>query len=237
MDIEQNFSYNTHRSHLILKEYGRNIHQLIEYIKTIDDKEKRTRYAHTLTELMRLIVPQPKEVQLIDNQNKLWDDMFIMAKFDFDVESPFPLPDKEKLGKKPEKLPYNSNRIMFRHYGRNVETLIGKALVMEDEEEKIGAFVAIGKLMRGFYLAWNKDYVEAQTILADMERIAHQPLPEHIRKIVLENNTIEIPKEKFVSRSNNQNNHNNHHAQNHNQHQFSKKKKKKKKNNHHNNQG
>jgi hypothetical protein len=34
--------YNTARPDIILKEYGRNVQKLVEYIRSIPDKEKRT---------------------------------------------------------------------------------------------------------------------------------------------------------------------------------------------------
>ena len=40
--------YNTQRPHIKLKEYGRNVQKLVEYIRSVPDKEKRTELAFTL---------------------------------------------------------------------------------------------------------------------------------------------------------------------------------------------
>ena len=34
--------YNSQRPHIILKEYGRNIQNIVAYIRTVKDQEKRT---------------------------------------------------------------------------------------------------------------------------------------------------------------------------------------------------
>jgi hypothetical protein len=44
--------YNTEREHLTLREYGRNVQNLVKFIKQEEDKEKRNKYAKLLVELM-----------------------------------------------------------------------------------------------------------------------------------------------------------------------------------------
>ena len=50
--------YNSERPHIILKEYGRNVQKLVEYIRTIPDIEKRTELAYTLIELIKQLTPK-----------------------------------------------------------------------------------------------------------------------------------------------------------------------------------
>jgi len=38
--------YNTTRNHLIMKEYGRNIQKMIEYLLTIEDRDQRQAKCH-----------------------------------------------------------------------------------------------------------------------------------------------------------------------------------------------
>ncbi len=38
-------NYNTAREKLILPEYGRNIHKMVNHIKSIDDRDERNRLA------------------------------------------------------------------------------------------------------------------------------------------------------------------------------------------------
>ncbi|MEM9894788.1 MAG: DUF4290 domain-containing protein, partial [Bacteroidota bacterium] len=55
---KKNMEYNTQRAHLKLREYGRNVQNLVAHIKSITDKEERNKKAVTLVELMKLINPE-----------------------------------------------------------------------------------------------------------------------------------------------------------------------------------
>jgi len=155
--------YNTGREHLILKEYGRNVQKLVDYLSTIEDKEKRTKYAHTLIELMRQITPSHKDNA--DSPQKLWDDLYIMANFKLDIDGPYPKPEADILERKPDKVAYQYNRIKYRHYGKNLELLIDKAVNMEYPEEKEAAIIYLGKLMTSFYATCNNDYIEDDVLV------------------------------------------------------------------------
>ena len=101
--------YNTSQPPLILREYGRNVQKLVEYIKTIQDKSKRTESAETLIELMKQVTPTVKETP--ETSQKLWDDLYIMSNFDIDIEAPYPMPEKEVLNKKPKRLDYSKHDV------------------------------------------------------------------------------------------------------------------------------
>jgi hypothetical protein len=55
------------------------------------NEEKRTEYAFALVELMKQLNPQLKS----ENDQKLWDDLYIMSDFELEVKAPFPMPPKE----------------------------------------------------------------------------------------------------------------------------------------------
>ena len=117
------------KNRVILKEYGKNIQKLVDYIKTVPDQEKRTEYAFALVELMKQLNPQLKS----ESDQKLWDDMYIMSDFELVVDGPFPMPPKELLGRKPKRVGYPDGEVKFKHYGRNIEKLIEKAIEIEDD--------------------------------------------------------------------------------------------------------
>jgi hypothetical protein len=178
--------YNTSKSDLILREYGRNIQKLAEYVVKIEDKEQRNRYANTLIELMRLINPVAKETPAEYSQ-KLWDDLYIMSGFNLDVDSPFPMPEKELLGKKPKRLDYNNNEVSYKHYGRNVELLIQKAIELEDEEEKAAAVIFLGRLMKSFYAAWNKEVIDEEVIIEHIRALSGHKLDINVEEVKAKN--------------------------------------------------
>ncbi|CAN5605433.1 hypothetical protein BH23BAC1_BH23BAC1_09630 [soil metagenome] len=193
--------YNTSKTDLILKEYGRNIQKLAEYVVKIEDKEQRTRYAHTLIELMRQINPVTKETPAEYSQ-KLWDDLYIMSGFNLDVESPFPMPEKELLGKKPKRMDYNNNEVSYKHYGRNVELLIEKAIELEDEEEKAAAVIFIGRLMKSFYASWNKEVIDEEVIIEHIRQLSGNKLDINVNDVKSKNLFETNAKERDKDRDN-----------------------------------
>src|SRR5678815_1638553 len=50
--------YNTTRNHLVMREYGRHIQRMIEYLLTIEDRDERERNAQSVIELMGFLNPQ-----------------------------------------------------------------------------------------------------------------------------------------------------------------------------------
>jgi len=177
--------YNTSLSPLILKEYGRNVQKLVEYLRTIEDVEKRTQQAHTLVSLMKQLSPANREAA--ETNQKLWDDLYIMADFDIELENPFPIPEKEVLTKKPDRVPYQSNRIKYKHYGRNIELLVKEAIAKEDPQEREDAIIYIGKLMKSFYGSWNKEVIDDAVILENMVAISGGKLNIDIDKVKEDN--------------------------------------------------
>lgn len=174
--------YNTQREYLTLREYGRNVQNLVAHIKTIEDKEKRNKYAGLLVDLMKMINPEfSKDAN--EYTQKVWDDLFIISEFDLDVESPFPIPESTILDRKPDRLTYSSNAIRYRHYGKNIEILIKNAVDLEDPKEKEGAVIAIGKLMKSFYLTWNKDTIEDEQVLKNIKQLSNDQLDIDINKV------------------------------------------------------
>lgn len=200
--------YNTQREPILHKEYGRNIKMLTAFIGNIEDPEERTKYAHTLVKLMKQIVPN---TVMAETNQKYWDDIQIVSGFNLDVEGPYPIPEKETLTRKPEKVPYHNNKIKMKHYGRNVELLINKAIELKDPEEMEVAVIYIGKLMKTFHLSWSKDNVDDKVIIKNIEKLSEGKLTIDLEKVV-ENNLFEIlykskskPRNTNTKRSNHKN--------------------------------
>ncbi|MEO8935049.1 MAG: DUF4290 domain-containing protein, partial [Xanthomarina sp.] len=87
-----NLEYNTEREHLIIPEYGRHMQKMITYAKTRETKEERNKVAKAIISVMGNLQPHLRDVP--DFQHKLWDQFFIMADFDIDVDSPYPVPSR-----------------------------------------------------------------------------------------------------------------------------------------------
>lgn len=137
---------------------------------------------------MRQIHPNMKDNQ--DYTNKLWDDLYIMSGFELDVDSPYPAPSKDALGKKPLKVGYNQHGLDYRHYGRNLELLVEKATQAEDPDDRLAFVSYLYKLMRSFYSTWNKDNPDDVVLLEQLEKLSKGRLHEEL-KYIRENGPIE----------------------------------------------
>lgn len=162
--------YNTERVKLYIPEYGRNVQKMVDYLKTIEDREKRNEQARAIVKVMEIINPA---VHLQDNyEQKLWDHLHIISGFDLDVDSPYPAPAPESLHEKPKMVPMAGKPIKATHYGRNIENFIKLIAGMEDGEQKISMIRTLATYMRQQYLIWNKDSVSDATIFQDIERLS-----------------------------------------------------------------
>lgn len=165
--ISSVIQYNTKQPHLIIPEYGRNIQKLIQYACTLKTKEERTNVAHAIIAIMGRLNPQLRDIT--DFRHKLWDHLFIISDFKLDINCPYPIPSKEILTTKPEKVKYPVHALKFKHYGKSIERLIEKASSMKPGDERNAFIVAIANLMKKSYLLWNRDSVNDTVILQELE--------------------------------------------------------------------
>jgi hypothetical protein len=186
--------YNTERPHLILKEYGRNVQKLVEFIRTISDKDKRTELAYTLIELIKQLTPTIKDQP--ENPQRVWDDLYIIADFNLDINAPYPVPERDILFKKPDKVDYPQSQVRFKHYGKNIEKLVKEALKKEDPQERQDAIIYLGKLMKTFYGNWNKETLDDSVILRDIQEMSGGALDMTIEKVREDNLFEKLYKER-----------------------------------------
>lgn len=191
--------YNSQRPAIILKEYGRNVQNLIQYIRNQPSKEKRTELAYTLIELIKQLTPTIAEQP--ENPQRLWDDLYIIADFNLDVNNPYPVPDRDILFKKPQRMEYPKNDLKYRHYGKNVEKLVKEALKIEDPQEREDAIIYLGKLMKTFYGNWNKEILDDSVILRDINVMSGGALNMTIEKVREENLFEKLYRERKTTNS------------------------------------
>ena len=178
----ENMEYNTTRNHLIMKEYGRHIQKMVEYLLTIENKEERQRNAYAVIELMGFLNPHLKNVE--DFRHKLWDHLFLISNFTLDVESPYPIPTRETLKARPELLRYPKKYPRFNHLGKNIEVVIDKALNEENAEKKQGFANAIAYYMKLTYSNWHKELVHDDAIQSELSSITNGELEFNNRPFV-----------------------------------------------------
>ncbi len=170
MDAVDNLEYNTERSKLIIPEYGRHFQKMVDYAVSIADREERNRVAKAIISVMGNLQPHLRDVP--DFQHKLWDQLFIMADFKLDVDSPFPITSKEVLQQRPEPLEYPQNHPKYRFYGNNIKLMIDVAINWEKGDKRDGLEYAIANHMKKCYLNWNKDTVDDQVIFQHLYELS-----------------------------------------------------------------
>jgi hypothetical protein len=156
-DVVHHLEYNAERPHLIIPEYGRHLQKLITQATQLEDRVERNKAAKYIIQVMGSLNPHLRDV--LDFQHKLWDQIFIMSDFKLDVDSPYPIPTKDVIFLKPERLAYPQKNPKYRFYGNNIKYMINVANSWEDGEMKNALVKVIANHMKKSYLSWNKDTV------------------------------------------------------------------------------
>lgn len=166
--------YNTTRSKLLIPEYGRNVQKMVAHMRSIEDREKRTRYAEMIIELMATLNPGLKTVE--DYKHKLWDHLYYISDFELDVDSPYPAPTREEMFRKPDPIPYPQTKVQVRHFGKNLNSIIEKAIAEKDEEKKRSLTQLIGYYMKLAYINWHREPVHDDMIRNELSVLTNGQL-------------------------------------------------------------
>jgi len=161
--------YNTKRPKLILPEYGRNIHQMVSFLKTIEDRDERNEQANVVIGVMSSLSPQIKNRE--EMAQRLWTQLLIMAEFDLDVDIPVEIPPQSEIFDKPQQVPYPKTTIKTRHFGHNIDLLIAE--IDRYEGEELFQYVEqILNQMKKLYVNWNRDLVADDVIKREFKRLS-----------------------------------------------------------------
>lgn len=162
--------YDTEKERLVKPEYGRSILEMVKSLKKIEDREKRSEQARAVIRAMELINYDVHKQENFDH--KLWDDLFIIAGYDLDIDAPYPVPTPEQAMARPEVPSVVRKPIRASQYGRNIESMIDLVAGMEDGDVKTAVIRSLAIYMRTQYLIWNKDSVADETIFQDIEKLS-----------------------------------------------------------------
>ena len=175
--------YNTQQKRMPLPEYGRSIQNMVDHALTIEDRAERQRCANTIINIMGNMFPHLRDVP--DFKHKLWDHLAIMSDFKLDIDYPYEIVKKENLYARPPRIPYNNNRIRYRHYGRTLELMIRKATELEPGVEKDQLIKLLATQMKKSFLTWNKESVDDRKIFKDLDELSEGQivLSEEVHKL------------------------------------------------------
>ncbi|HEY9125460.1 MAG TPA: DUF4290 domain-containing protein [Bacteroidales bacterium] len=199
--------YNTSRKKLALPEYGRHIHLLVDHIKNIADRDERNRAAQELINIMGNLNPQLRDVA--DFKHKLWDHLYVIANFELDIDSPYPVPTRESLNTKPRKVSYPQTSIKYKHYGKITEQIAKSVANFEEGAMKDALIEQLANIMKKQYLTWNRESVNDESIFKDLSELTKGKINIHPDSLKLsETKAILSQKNKMHNKNNQQNNKN-----------------------------
>jgi len=166
--------YNSSRPTMRISEYGRGVQKMINFVKTIENREERNKGARTIINTMAALSPHYRDYD--DYKQKLWDHLFLMSNFELDVDSPYPIPTAETVKIRPKKPLYPSQKIKYKHYGKIMENMVQTISKWDDNEVKDMVVESIANQLKKSYMAWNRDSVEDDVILDHLSNISNGKL-------------------------------------------------------------
>lgn len=135
-------SYSIYPEQMKLREYGRNVQMMVDYCRTLPDRDERNALTKEIIRIMSYMIPQQREGE--DHTRKLWDHFYHLAEYDIDIDSEFDMPERDTIFTRPkERMAYLTRRSRFRQYGQNIELMAEVAIDMEDDEERKHALVTL----------------------------------------------------------------------------------------------
>jgi hypothetical protein len=205
--------YNTNRGLLLMREYGRHIQSMVNYMLTIDDRSVRLKNAEAIVDLMAFFNPHLKLAE--DYKHMLWDHLHVMSDFKLDVDAPYPVPDRETYKSRPKPLAYPKRKPKYNHLGKNLELVIGKAMAETDPEKKSGFAHAIAHYMKLAYSTWHKELIHDDAIRQELNNITkgdleftNTPFVRHRATPFRDEDAYPPAKRKFKPNNRNPNNRN-----------------------------
>ena len=158
--------YNTLQKDLILPEYGRHVHMMVQYATQIKDRDQRNVAAQTIVGIMGNLMPHLRDVP--DFKHKLWDHLFIISEFKLDIDAPYPPPLHAEMKDKPNVVPYPQSHIRQKHYGKILTDMIRETGKMKDSPQKNSLIQLLATQMRKSYIAWNRSEINPEQVIQDI---------------------------------------------------------------------
>jgi len=158
--------YNTLQKKLILPEYGRHVHLMVQHAIQIKDRDQRNIAAQTIIGVMANLMPHLRDTP--DFKHKLWDHLHLISDFKLDIDAPYPLPSPSEMVEKPRRVPYPQSHIRQKHYGKILTDMIREAGKLDDSPQRTTLVQMLATQMRKSYTAWNRSEINPEQIVQDI---------------------------------------------------------------------
>lgn len=161
--------YNTHLDKLVLPEYGRLVHQMVNICMAIEDREERNNFASVIVETMKSMT---QEKGKFPDDRKYWDHLFVISDYKIDIDSPFGKPEPSYLHPKPTKVPYTDPDFGRRHYGAILQKLVQTIATMPNSEEKDACVELLANHVKKLLVMNNSENANDERVYLDLNAIS-----------------------------------------------------------------
>lgn len=153
---------------LLLPEYGRNVQKMVQYLKTIPEKEQRNKQAVVVVGIMSTLYPGKRDSD--EFKNMLWDHLFMIADFDLDIDSPYPKPTADEFNPVPQRIPYGQSYISQKQYGKFAQKMVKNVSLADQntEADKTEVVTNIAKFLKQKSFDYNNEYPDNSIIINDI---------------------------------------------------------------------
>lgn len=181
---------NRDKTRLRLPEYGRNVQKMVNYLKTIENRETRNQQAEVVVAIMGNLYPSSRETQGFNQM--LWDHLFVIADFDLDVDSPYPRPTAEMFSPVPKPVAYTQSYVRQKQYGSNIRRMLHAIATdnTSDAQLKADAAANVAKFMKLKSSEYNREIPANSIIINDVNTISDGAI--NLEMSTLDNTNIDL---------------------------------------------
>lgn len=176
--------YNTQREQLILPEYGREIQKMVDYCVTLPTKQERQLCAKTIVSIMRQMTSANQNAE--DFNQKLWDHLAIMSRFQLDIDYPYDISQAEHISSRPDPVPYPNKDIPVRHYGNMMFEIFEALKTMPEGPVRTQLIQFTANQMKRNLNQWGHGSADDEKVVSDLAKYTDGVVQVDLGKIKFE---------------------------------------------------
>lgn len=171
--------YNTKKKEVPIKEYGRNVHTLIEYAISVTDTKRKAGIVAIIIDFMKSVITERvrRDYNVTSDQDEAtliaWQHLAFISNGQLGLELPegVEAENPEPFTHINSPLSYPQRKKHYMSYGRYAGEFLLKAAEFEDESKKQFLSESIGHYMQHSYNQWQSDSVSSEQIVHDIKTI------------------------------------------------------------------
>lgn len=158
--------YNTQKSQLVMPQYGRGIHRMVEVAMGLPTRDERQVCANTIIQAMAKM----KGLTAKHVPSFLWDHLAYISNYELDIEYPCEITRLDTEAVQPRQMKYPTKQIRHRHYGYVMEEALRKLSEVPEGEAREKYVQVLANQMKQNLFIWNRDAMDDRKVIADLSR-------------------------------------------------------------------